>query len=224
MLPPAHRHASTTSHYHTKLSLLLDTYCEERATRFRARILSTYRTKNLCFVDEFHSNRATPQRHFGYALIGLRAESSRGISARGRRHSVIAAFDETLGHVAHRTVEGSLDLETTLDFLQNDLLPRMNAFQDGDEERSVLVLDNLWTHHEAQVRALCALYGVVLEFLPAYSPNIAPHEKGIRTAKDWMRTNANAISGLDVIQMVDVALQAVGPAAMVAALHECGYM
>lgn len=100
----------------------------------------------------------------------------------------------------------------------------MNPYQTGDEERSVLVLDNAWVHHEREVRELCQAFGIIIEFLPPYSPNIAPHEKGIRTAKDWMRANASSIADLTVEGRVDVALAAVGASAMRAALRECGYL
>ena len=59
--------------------------------------------------------------------MGLRAESTRGISDRGKRYSVIAAFDEARGYVAHHTVEGTMGLEPTLEFLRHNLVRHARA-------------------------------------------------------------------------------------------------
>ena len=100
----------------------------------------------------------------------------------------------------------------------------MNQYQGGNEESSILVLDNAWTHHEHEVRRVCHDAGVGILFLPPYSPKIAPHEKCIRAAKDWMRTNNATIESLSVPQRVDIALAIVSSSTMRSALRECGYL
>ena len=68
----------------------------------------------------------------------------------------------------------------------------MNPYQTGDEERSVLVLDNAWVHHEKEVRQLCEAFGIIIEFLPPYSPDFMPIERAFGQAKMWMRRSGGS--------------------------------
>jgi transposase len=47
----------------------------------------------------------------------------------------------------------------------------MNTFPN---DRSVLLLDNASIHHAEEAQEICTNFGVVLEFLPAYSPQFTP--------------------------------------------------
>lgn len=55
-------------------------------------------------------------------------------------------------------------------YLETDLLPHLN----GD---SVLVMDNMKSHHAKTVRNLLDSSGVRYIYLPPYSPNLNPIEK-----------------------------------------------
>ena len=62
----------------------------------------------------------------------------------------------------------------------------MNRFP---EPRSVLVMDNVATHHSPWVKLLCLEAGVILEYLPPYSPDLSPIEESFSALKAWMRKN-----------------------------------
>ena len=55
--------------------------------------------------------------------------------------------------------------------------------------RSVLVMDNASTHYSPLVRKLCREAGVVIEYLPPYSPDLSPIEESFSVLKKWMRRN-----------------------------------
>lgn len=49
--------------------------------------------------------------------------------------------------------------------------------------RSVLVLDNAKIHHGENITKLCQDHGVLLVYLPAYSPDLNPIEKAFAAMK-----------------------------------------
>jgi transposase len=69
----------------------------------------------------------------------------------------------------------------------------MNPFP---HEKSVLLLDNASIHHSVEVQELCTDFGVILEFLPPYSPIYAPVETVFYNIKSWIRRNRDWIESL----------------------------
>jgi hypothetical protein len=63
-------------------------------------------------------------------------------------------------------------------------------------ENSVLLLDNASIHHSEEVAELCKGFGVVLEFLPPYSPHFAPVETVFYNIKSWVRRHRDWVEGL----------------------------
>ena len=55
--------------------------------------------------------------------------------------------------------------------------------------RSVLIIDNVSTHYSPLVAHLCRKAGVLIEFLPPYSPDLSPIEESFNVLKAWMRRN-----------------------------------
>jgi transposase len=64
------------------------------------------------------------------------------------------------------------------------------------QDRSVLLLDNASVHHSQEVMELCVDHGVVLEFLPPYSPEFAPVEMIFYNIKSWLRRHRDWIDSL----------------------------
>ena len=73
-------------------------------------------------------------------------------------------------------------------------LPVMNPFP---APRSVILLDNCSIHHVDGVQELCDQHGVILEFLPPYSPECAPVEMVFNLVKKWIQKKRDWIAGLD---------------------------
>jgi transposase len=62
--------------------------------------------------------------------------------------------------------------------------------------RSVILIDNASIHHSDEAQELCTDFGVVLEFLPAYSPQFAPVETVFYNIKSWIRRSRDWIETL----------------------------
>jgi transposase len=72
----------------------------------------------------------------------------------------------------------------------------MNPYHPENNE-CILLLDNASIHHSEEVLELCAEYGVMLMFLPAYSPDYAPVEKLFYNVKSWIRRNRDWVESLE---------------------------
>ena len=57
----------------------------------------------------------------------------------------------------------------------------------GSNPRSVAVMDNLSVHHVREVQEYFRQAGVVLLFLPAYSPDLNPMEEAFSFIKSYLR-------------------------------------
>ena len=55
--------------------------------------------------------------------------------------------------------------------------------------RLVLILDNASIHKSTRLRELCEEYGVLLRFLPPYSPDFNPIEATFKDIKAWIKRN-----------------------------------
>jgi transposase len=62
----------------------------------------------------------------------------------------------------------------------------MNPFPSTN---SVLVLDNAKIHHDQELLDYLSAFGVKVEFLPPYSPDLNPIETAFSTIKQFLRRN-----------------------------------
>ena len=76
--------------------------------------------------------------------------------------------------MAWEILHGSYTQETFNKFVSDKLLPICSPFPGP---RSVLILDNATIHRSLELRIKCEEAGVLLEFLPPYSPDFNPIEK-----------------------------------------------
>jgi len=77
-------------------------------------------------------------------------------------------------------------------FLERFLLPYMNPFPGP---RSVIILDNASFHHGGRIESLVEEKGCRLIYLPAYSPDFNPIEKGFSVLKSSLRRYAEMDGG-----------------------------
>ena len=74
------------------------------------------------------------------------------------------------GTLHYTTFSGGATVERFKRYLETDLLPRLNG-------NSVLVMDNMKSHHAKAVKELLDSSGVRYIYLPPYSPDLNPIEK-----------------------------------------------
>jgi len=79
--------------------------------------------------------------------------------------------------------EGSTDTTIFEDFIET-LLPYCGKWP---EPRSVLIMDNASFHRSEKMQRMCDEAGVVLRFLPPYSPDLNPIEEFFGELKAYIR-------------------------------------
>ena len=127
----------------------------------------------LVWVDETGCDWRSHIRKFEYAFWG-EAPVYHRILHRGERISSIAAISVD-GIIALESHKGSVSAEVFGDFIRGNLVPQMRAF-DGESPISVVVMDNCSIHHTELVLDLLKEAGIVVIFLPPYSPDYNPIE------------------------------------------------
>ena len=103
---------------------------------------------------------------------GLNGDAPTGLNGDGT--SAIAAICCD-GLVEYELVSGTVDGEQFLQFVQCALIPQMSPF-DGLTERSIAILDNCSVHHVSGVIEEFRKAGIMVLFLPPYSPDYMPIE------------------------------------------------
>ena len=105
---------------------------------------------------------------------------------RGERISAIACIS-LHGLLDVKTVRGTSNGDTFYDFVQENLLPHLMPF-DEINPHSVVVLDNCAIHHIAEVKSMLEGIGVLVHFLPPYSPDFNPIEEAFSKVKSDLQS------------------------------------
>jgi transposase len=145
-----------------------------------------YEPEQCVFYDESAVNEHTAHSRYGWSPRGI-ACRVRYAGRRSKRWSILSAPGLN-GYVDYDLYHGSYNKERFLNFIQRLLATKMNAFGPGDP-RSVLIIDNAPIHSGPELPALCERYGVRLEFLPQYSPDLNLIEETFHELKAWMKAN-----------------------------------
>lgn len=97
-------------------------------------------------------------------------------------------------------------------FVRGSLLPMMQQF-DGSCPQSILVMDNCSIHHVAEVKELFQEAGIVLLFLPPYSPDLNPVEEAFSYVKNYPRKYDELLQAIisDSTDIIQAALDSITP-------------
>ncbi|CEF83440.1 hypothetical protein FGSG_08962 [Fusarium graminearum PH-1] len=142
---------------------------------------SEYRSYQLVFIDESGCDRSIGTKHKGWAPRGVTPIQVKRFH-RGRRFQILPAYSQD-GVIHFRVFEGSTDSEIFENFVE-ELLPYCGRWP---EPRSVLIMDNATFHHSEKIQRLCDEAGVVLKFLPPYSPDLNPIEEYFGELKTYIK-------------------------------------
>ena len=85
-----------------------------------------------------------------------------------------------MGHYAYTTFSGGTTVERFKRYLETDLLPHLNG-------NSVLIMDNMKSHHAKAVKNLLDSSEIRYIYLPPYSPDLNPIEKLWSKVKAFLR-------------------------------------
>ena len=83
-------------------------------------------------------------------------------------------------------INGNTNADKFFDFMRGSLISYMNPF-DGSSPKSVLILDNCSIHHVDEILEVFRSTGIVVMFLPPYSPDYNPVEKAFSYVKCYLK-------------------------------------
>ena len=146
--------------------------------------VSLYPRHCLVFVDETGCDRRDSLRRYGYTIRGRRLKCQK-LLVRGKRVSVIAAMSIE-GILCLKMVHSTVTGDIFLDFVQKQLLPTLMIFN-GENPNSVVILDNCSVHHASGAADLIQEVGVLIHYLPPYSPDYNPIELLFSKVKTSLR-------------------------------------
>lgn len=157
---------------------------QERNARLRDEYMheiSCMRSDQLVFIDETGVDRSIGTRNKGWAPRGSRPRQVKRFH-RGRRVQILPAYAQD-GVVHFQAYTGSTDAHVFTEFIEQ-LLPYCERWP---HPKSVLIMDNASFHHSERLQRMCDSAGVVLLYLPPYSPDLNPIEEFFGELKTYIR-------------------------------------
>ena len=167
-------------HTRKKVRQVTQQRCAALRGHFMARVYS-YSSDSFVWVDETGTNKKDHIRKYGYALKGVTPVYHHFL-CRGERYNAIAAISCT-EVLAVEVRKGSVNGSLFYDFLRGELFPNMHSFPGPN---SVAIMDNCSIHHVQEVQELAKQLGIVLLYLPPYSPDYNPIEESFSYVKNYL--------------------------------------
>lgn len=142
---------------------------------------SFFDSSQLIYVDESGCDKSIGTKNKGWSKKGITPVQIKRLH-RGQRFQILPAYTQDV-IIYSEVFEGSTDGEKFEGFLER-LLPYCGKWS---EPRSVLIIDNASIHHSERVQQLCDDAGIVLIYLPPYSPGLNPIEEFFGELKRYIQ-------------------------------------
>ena len=176
-------------------------------------LIAGFKASDLVFLDESGCN-TNMTRRYAYSLGGSRAVDSAPLSK--TRNTTILSSIQLDGTLHYTTFSGGTTVEKFKRYLETDLLPHL-------KDNSVLVMDNMKSHHAKAVKNLLDSFGVRYIYLPPYSPDLNPIEKLWSKVKSFLRKfKARTLDALP--NAIQRAFQTVSPSDCSGWFKSCDYL
>ena len=140
-------------------------------------LISGFSASDLVFLDESGCNTDMTRR-YAYSFGGSRAVDSTPLSK--PKNTTILSSIQLGGTLHYTTFSGGTTVERFKRYPETDLLPNLNG-------NSVLIMDNMKSHHAKAVKKLLDSSGIRYIYLPPYSPDLNPIEKLWSKVKAFLR-------------------------------------
>ena len=140
-------------------------------------LISGFKASDLVFLDESGCNTDMTRR-YADSLGGSRAVDSAPLSK--PKNTTILSSIQLDGTLRYTTFSGGTTVERFKRYLETDLLPHLNG-------NSVLIMDNMKSHHAKAVKNLLDSSEIRYIYLPPYSPDLNPIEKLWSKVKAFLR-------------------------------------
>ena len=179
-------------------------------------LISGFRASDLVFLDESGCNTDMTRR-YAYSFGGSRAvDFHSAFQAKEYDDSVIYPVGRDITRYDFLRWNNCRTFQTLFEhYLQDILLPHLNG-------NSVLVMDNMKSHHAKAVKNLLDSSGIRYTYLPPYSPDLNPIEKLWSKVKSLLRKfKARSLDALP--NAIQHAFQNVSPSDCSGWFRSCGY-
>jgi transposase len=144
--------------------------------------------ETFVFMDESGSDARDHIRKYAYALWGL-PPISKVLISRGKRVNAVTAISTTR-LVGLELTMSTVNADNFFDFARGCLIPNMMPFN-GTNPRRIVVMDNLSVHRVPEVLELFRTAGILVLFLPPYSPDLNPIEETFSYVKSTCASMKN---------------------------------
>lgn len=127
------------------------------------------------------------------------------------------------GLVAYNLVYGNVNGEKFLEFIQGKLVPEMLPY-DGENPLSILVMDNCSIHHVQPVLETLQDMGILILFLPPYSPDMNPLEEMFSYIKYYLKDHDQVLQAMeDPLPLLEASFESVSNDQCVGWVEHAGY-
>ena len=148
------------------------------------------------------------------SLGGSRAVDSAPLSK--PKNTTILSSIQLDGTLRYTTFSGGTTVERFKRYLETDLLPHLNG-------NSVLIMDNMKSHHAKAVRNLLDSSGVRYIYLPPYSPDLNPIEKMWSKLKAFLRKEKIRMAS-ELPSAISKGFLTIRPTDCIGWFHSCNYV
>ena len=182
--------------------------------------MSVFDASMLLWIDKTGFNRRNGIRKYGYGIRGQ--PQNRTLLLKGKRYSAIGVMS-TEGVQDVYLTDDSVDGDRFVYFLRHCLLPILMPF-DGQSRNSVVIMDNASIHHVEEVIELLTAVGVLVRFLPAYSPDLNPIEEVFAEVTHFLQANNSLLDTcMSPEALILMAFNSVTASNCQAYIHHSGY-
>jgi transposase len=143
--------------------------------------LCDFRSYHLVYVDESGCDKRIGFRRTGWSPLGVAPVQVTAFH-RDSRYHILPAYTQD-GILFSRVFQGTTDGVVFEKFIEQ-LLHHCRPYP---EPRSVLVMDNASFHHSDRIKEMCRNAGVILVYLPPYSPDLNPIEEFFAELKAFIK-------------------------------------
>ena len=171
-----------------------------------------YNPAKLVFLDESGVNTDMTSR-YARAVGGNRSVDSAPLNK--PKNTTILSCVRLNGETAYTIYQGGTTSERFTKYLKTVLIPTL-------EPDSVVVMDNMRSHHTEAVKSLLEQARVHYAYLPPYSPDLNPIEKMWSKLKAFLRKKKVRLAQ-DLPDAVRQAFDTITPQDCAGWFHSCGY-
>ena len=193
---------------------------EELRAKYKQDI-SIFHPEMLVFIDETGSDRRDTMRKFGYSLRGKPAKALK-VFCRGTHVTAIAALNMD-GIVDCGLVTGGVNAHMFKEFVEEKLASKLQPFN-GTNPNSVIVMDNASIHHTTEIVEALEGLGLLIYFLPPYSPDLNPIEEAFSKVKYILQASELSTPHEDLESLLLMAFSKITATDCIGWMRHAGYL